>query len=349
MEPIRVGMVGVSHFGKYRRERMRDTGVFRLLACYDYNPAAAEEARREDGCAVAESYDALLDNPEIEAIVVCTSGLSHADYSIRAAQAGKHFFVEKPLCSTRDEMAAILEAGERASVVMGMGHNAPGDPLVERYLRDGKFGEIAAVELFCSTGGAWLHERSPWRYVREKNPGGYLFNCGIHSIFWLQTTFGRVVEVMAMMRYDFHKETSSADTVAVLMRLESGLMATITCNNVTAYHHAHYIYGTLGNLYITSYPTEILYQARNTSGSESGFEGWGEPRIPVDLAELDAHPEDVTLNLVTWAKAIRGEGAPNPSIYDGAAALQVILSAVESADTGRLVQVPDVRAHARQL
>lgn len=341
MDPIRVGMVGVANFGKYRRDTMRQTGLFKFIAVYDYNADAAAVAAREENCAVAESYDALLANDDIEAIVVSTGANSHAEYCIRAAEVNKHFFVEKPLCTNWDELYAMLEAGEKRGVQMGMGHNphdGPTDQLLRDYIAQDKLGTVTAIEMTTAHGGGWCS--SPWRFIPEKNPGGMLFQCGVHSIAWLEGEFERVTEVSAMMRFDVNENTKTSDATIVNMRTASGILVSLQAYHVTAYHHYQFVYGTKGNLYFYHFPTEVYYQARNVEGKP-------EDRIRIENKDFPTGKDRSTNNVATWAKAIRGEGVPTPSIYDGASAVAAVFAADESARTGRTIQVPDLRARMK--
>jgi predicted dehydrogenase len=338
MDQIRVGMVGVSHFGKYRRDRMKETGLFKVVACYDYSAEAAAQCAAEESCDIAETYDALIARDDIEAVVVSTGADSHADYAIRAANAGKHIFVEKPLCTSTQELEALLGAGEKNGVVMGMGHGAPDgavNALIRDYLANDKIGTLTAIEMTTCHGGGWC--ASPWRFIPEKNPGGMLFQCGVHMIYWFEAMFGRITEVACMMRYDVNPNTKTSDATTVLLRAESGLLATLTAYHVTAYRHTKSLFGTNGNIYINETPEEVFYQARSTEGKP-------EPVETVDLSTVHAGPMAGNTNVITWAKAIRGDGTPTPSIYDGASAVAVIFAAEESSRTGRIVAVPDVRA-----
>ncbi len=120
--PLRVGQVGTGGFGAYRRDRIRDTGLFQLAATYDVDPRAMELARAEDGAAPAASYEALLETPGIEAIVISTGAKYHAEQTVAALRKGLHVFVEKPLCATRDEVADLLRAQRETGLVVGVGH-----------------------------------------------------------------------------------------------------------------------------------------------------------------------------------------------------------------------------------
>lgn len=341
MDQIRVGMVGVSHFGKYRRDRMKETGLFKVVACYDYSAEAAAQCAAEESCDIAETYDALIARDDIEAVVVSTGADSHADYAIRAANAGKHIFVEKPLCTSTQELEALLGAGEKNGVVMGMGHGAPDgavNALIRDYLANDKIGTLTAIEMTTCHGGGWCE--SPWRFIKAKNPGGMLFQCGVHDLAWVEPMFGRVAEVSSMMRYDVNPGTETSDATVSLLRLENGIVCTLNAYHVTAYHHYKFIYGTKGNLYLYEFPTEVYFQARSLQGKP-------EPKVRIEDKDFPVGKDHSTTNVLTWAKAIRGEGEPWPSIYDGASAVATIFAAEESARTGRTVTVPDFHARAK--
>ncbi len=73
--------------------------------------------------AIAPDFDALLATPGIEALIVSTGGKYHAEQAIAAMERGLHVFVEKPLCSTPEEVTALVETQRRTGVVVGVGHN----------------------------------------------------------------------------------------------------------------------------------------------------------------------------------------------------------------------------------
>lgn len=333
MTLIPIGMVGVGNFGRWRRMRLRESGQFRLVACCDLDATALADACREEQCEAVENFDALLANPEIVGIVISTGADSHAALTIRAARAGKHVFVEKPLCCSMEEMHALLAVEMETGVAIGMGHvhpSTPTDQVVKQALVDGRLGTVTAIELNTSHGGGWLP--SAWRFNPEKNPGGMLFHCGIHHIFWLQSLFGLVTDVTCMMRYDVNPNTKTADATTVLMRMASGILVTQQAYHVTAYEHAKRIYGTNGTLYTSEFPDAVYYQARRTDGGE-------EARVRLDLSQAPDADVSGLANVMHWARAIRGEGRPDPSLLDGARAMAVIFAAVESAQTDRVVPV----------
>ena len=97
---------------RYRRNSLRDAGLFDLAAVYDYVPENMAKAAEEEGAAPCASYEELLDFPGLEGIVISTGAKFHAEQALAAAERGLHVFVEKPLCATPEEMHALLEAAQ---------------------------------------------------------------------------------------------------------------------------------------------------------------------------------------------------------------------------------------------
>jgi len=331
---LKVGMVGVGGFGGHRRGLMRETGLFELVAAYDHNPDALAAAQREDGAQPVASYEALLATPGIEAVIISTGAKFHAEQSLAAMDRGLHVFVEKPLCATPQEVEALLAAQKRSRVVVGLGHTDHGNEArsrtIKKLLNEGKLGSIAAVEVTTAHSGGLEIKPGDWRGDPDKNPGGMLFQCGVHKLHELMYYFGPIVEVFAWMRYEVHT-TKTADTAQCLLRFASGLTATLNAYHVTPYRHTVSIFGTAKNLYweMGAYgdPDLLVTQERGNCTRE--------PRLPVVLeGEGDAGG-----SLRSFYRAVREGGEPYPSLRDGARAVAVVFAAEESAKTGRPVQV----------
>lgn len=337
MKPIKAAIVGAANFGKFRRDRMRETGLFTLLGSYDLNPEAMKQAETEDGARPCESFDALLALPGLEAVVISTGAKFHAEQALAAMAKGLHVFIEKPLCSTMDEVNALYAAQKKMKVKVGLGHqDHRGDPickLIKDYLSNGKIGKLAAVEYNSSHSGGLAGDPASWRFDPAKNPGGMLFQCGVHALHELMYLFGPVIEVSAMMRYDVHV-TKTADVAQTLLRFESGLLGNLNCYHVTGYNHMFRLFGTAGNLSIDTFAKKAWYQERKC----------GDAEIPVAV-ELPTMTEKEELahrcgNVISFAEAVRGKTELNwPGLNEGARSVAVVFGCDESARTGRVVPI----------
>lgn len=337
-EKLKVGQVGVGHFGAHRRRTMRETGLFELVAAYDYNPEALAQAEAEDGAVPVGSYEELLDYPGLEAIVISTGAKYHAEQAIAAAERGLHVYVEKPLCATPEELHALLEVQRRTGVVIGVGHDDhssnPVSLTIKQKIDSGELGAIAAFEETTAHSGGLLMKPDEWRADPEKNPGGMLFQCGVHSLHELMFYFGPIREVSCMMRYDVHT-SRTADVAVCLLRFASGLVGTLNAYHVTPYRHTLSVFGTKANLYRDA---RFFQEGTKLEIQVTHLDGKYEPREPVPLVAA-GEPNG---NLRSFYRGIR-EGTPvYPGLLDGARAVAVVFAAEESAKRGACaVKVPE--------
>lgn len=332
--------MGVANFGGYRRERMRESGLFDLAAAYDLNPAALAACEAEDGARPVGSYDELLETPGIEAVIICSGGKDHADHMVRAMEKGLHVFVEKPLCSTPEEVELLLETQRRTGRVVCVGHTDHKTSRVSRttksLIESGALGKIATFEKTTAHSGGLKIQPGDWRGDAAKNPGGMLFQCGVHGFHELMFYFGPITEVSALMRYDVHT-TGTADVAICHFQFASGLVGTLNAYHVTPYRHTLSLYGTEANLYRNDryFSEGTLLQLQKVSGVNGE-----EPLEPVPLLG----DEDLCGNLRSFHRAIRHGGECQPSLRDGARAVQVVFAAEESARTKKVVKVPELFA-----
>jgi predicted dehydrogenase len=337
-EKLKVGQIGVGNFGAYRRERMRETGLFELIAACDLNPQFIEAAVREDGAKPCASYGELLSTPGLEAIVISTGAKFHCEQMLAAMKRGLHVFVEKPLCATPDEMSTLLRAQRESGVVVGVGHNDHSRDAVSQTIKNliesGALGQIAAFEKTTAHNGGLHIKPGDWRGDPEKNPGGMLFQCGVHALHELAYYFGPVSEVSCRMRTDVHT-TATADVAICHLAYKSGLIGTLNAYHVTPYRHSFNLFGTKANLY-----REELFFDEGTKlwQQTTHLDNKKEPKVPVEIRE----EEDRCGNLRSFYQAVREGSEPYPSLRDAARAVATVFAAEASAHSGCAVKVADL-------
>ena len=337
---MNVAMVGVGNFGAARRDLMRKTGLFRIVRAYDLNPAALAAAREQDGAEPASSYEELLATPGIEAVVISTGAKFHAVQMLAAMARGLHVFVEKPLCSNQGEIDALVAAQKKSKVVVGMGHadntRQPHLHAMKRMIEAGDLGTLATFEKTTAHSGGLEIQPGDWRGDPEKNPGGMLFQCGVHALHDLLYLFGPVARVSCTMRYDLHT-TQTADVAHCILTFASGLTGTLNAYHITPYRHTFSIFGTAGALHKRDRygpeGTTLTFQPRKR--------GPYEEETPVPIVEDD---EADTGNLRSFHAAVRTGSSCYPALLDGARAVGVVFAAEESAKSHQEVVLPPVPA-----
>lgn len=135
-----------------------------------------------------EDYDALLASDTIDAVYIALPNSMHADYTIRAAKAGKHILVEKPLATTVADAKAMIDAARKAGVFLMTAyrlHNEPGTVAVLDHVRQGAIGTpliFQSIFSFQTTLGNHRLQASHW--------GGPLQDLGVYSINAARHIFG---------------------------------------------------------------------------------------------------------------------------------------------------------------
>ncbi len=130
-----------------------------------------------------ENFDEIANNPSVDVVYVVLPNAMHADFSIRAAKAGKHVICEKPMAVSVEECEAIIAACETAGVKLGVGyrlHSEPHTQEIKRLVANEVFGKphfVSAEAAYLSVGN-W----DQWRFNKDLSGGGALMNMGVYAI-----------------------------------------------------------------------------------------------------------------------------------------------------------------------
>ncbi|KAB7730056.1 gfo/Idh/MocA family oxidoreductase [Rudanella paleaurantiibacter] len=128
-----------------------------------------------------QNFDQIANNPDIDVVYVVLPPSMHREYVVRAAKAGKHVWVEKPMAVTAKECQDMIDACKKAGVSLSVGYRLHHDPNTQAYvkfLRDGKLGKISMVN--CSA--AYYDGRTDhWKQKKEMG-GGVMYDMGVYVL-----------------------------------------------------------------------------------------------------------------------------------------------------------------------
>jgi xylose dehydrogenase (NAD/NADP) len=188
--PFRWGILGVARINRVQLVPL-NTGHHRLVAVASRTAARAEAYAAEHGIARAYgSYDALLADPEIDAVYIPVPNSLHAELTIRAAAAGKHVLCEKPLALNADEVRAIAAAAEAHGVVVTEAFMYRHHPVVARtraLLQDGAIGRVIGMTGVFS----FTHDRPADVRFDPALGGGCLWDVGCYPVSFARTILGQ--------------------------------------------------------------------------------------------------------------------------------------------------------------
>lgn len=312
-------------FGGARRKTLRDAGCFEIVGGIDVRDDIFGIAEKEEDKKIKRypSVEAMAADPEIEAVFISTPAHLHVEQAMIAARAGKAVFVEKPLGHDRAANLELVEYCEKNNIPHGHGFSSRFFDLwrhVKKMLEDGTLGKIVSVSATTMHAGGLAGSPDNWRFVGDRNPGGPLFQCGIHKIDLLRFLFG---EGKWLAGYVNRTITASpTDDAYVLLGEFGGVPTTLHSHYVAAYRHAMEIYGTKGDLYITEYPVKLEYKATDlTAGFEPVYNII--EKVPKTEAELES--------LRDFAQAIREKRQPKMSGREGLISMDMVFAAVKVA------------------
>jgi predicted dehydrogenase len=194
LDKLRCAVIGSGFAGTTFAEAIRYVPEAELIAIAGGHQAPDVAARHGVRAVATTEVDALLDSDEIDAVLIASPNPFHAPQAIRAANAGKHIFVEKPMGMNVAECRAMIDAANAAGVTLMPGHMhryRRTETAVKLMLQRGAIGNVdmASITLTEPDETTWLNTPAN---------GGYLLGSGIHAIDLLRFWLGDIQEVTAL-------------------------------------------------------------------------------------------------------------------------------------------------------
>jgi predicted dehydrogenase len=197
-----------------------------------------------------ESYDAVLADPSVQAVVLATPHSLHPQQVVAAARAGKHVFCEKPFALTRSDAESAVAATTAAGVTLGLGYNRRFHPemtkLRER-IRSGALGTVLHVEATMTFPNGLFLKPDAWRADSHETPCGALTPMGVHAIDGMIDLCGPIDHVYCQ---SFRRvvEVDSDDTTSMLFRMTEGMSGYLGTMTATGPGFSFQVFGSKGSV-----------------------------------------------------------------------------------------------------
>jgi len=334
---INAAIVGLGWWGQNLVNSVRDSSAIRFVRAHTRRRDTAAPFCKEAGLTWVDSLDAILADPAIDAVVFATPHSQHTEQVVRAAAAGKHIFVEKPLSLSVADARRALAAARAAGIVLGVGFNRrfhPSMGLLRSALRDGRLG----VPVTISAEQTALHGLSlaadAWRADPDESPVGAMTAIGVHLVDGMIDLMGPIQSVFAAVAR--RAAPHADDTTDILLRFANGASGHIFCSTAATPNYRMAVYGTQGFAEILGHPMSTF---RLVPAGGPNVHG-------AATAEVTETPgfNMLTAELEEFAAAIdagRPFSTPLDQILLGVAAFEAI---ARSAATGQPVVVESVNA-----
>jgi len=327
--PLRVACIGMGWWSDVLADAIVRSGKLKIVACYTRSVDKRAAFAAKYGCRDASSYEEILADPAIEAIINTTPNDAHLSTTSAAATAGKHVFLDKPIANTVSEGRAITQACAKAGVLLGLGYQRRREVQfrwIRHQIDQGTFGQLVNAEANISRDRLGKIDLSSWRYQAAGMPGGVMLQIGIHYADVLEYLLGPIKAVSGRL-VQLVLPGDNPDVASLIFEHESGALSTLNASYASASeHYLMNIYGKEATAYYDTHNGLRLLK-RSTD-------------CPVAIA-CDAN-DTIVEQLEEFAGAVRGRGRPEVGGEYATTSLAVIRAGIVSAREGRRVVVAEM-------
>ncbi len=327
--PLRVACVGMGWWSDVLADAIKRSRKIEIAGCYTRSAEKREAFAKKYGCKPFASYEDLLADRSVEAVVNTTPNDVHLPTTRQAAEAGKHVFLDKPIANTVSEGRKITETCRAARVVLAMGYQRRREShfrWIKRQIDDGQFGRLVNAEANISRDRLGKIDLSSWRYQAAGMPGGVMLQIGIHYTDVLTYLMGPVKAVRGQFA-QLVLPGDNPDVASFILEHESGALSTLNASYASASeYYLMNIYGKEATAYYDMH------------GGLRLLKRGGDKPAAVQVSGNDTFVEE----LEEFAAACRGGPAPEVGGEYATQSLAVVRAGILSAREGRKVEVAEL-------
>jgi predicted dehydrogenase len=332
-----VALVGL---GKYSTGQLapalQQTKLCRLAGIVTGSPAKAAKWKEQYQLADKDIYnyktfDHIIDNPDIDIVYVVTPNALHAEFAVRAAQAGKHVMCEKPMATSVADCQRMLAASKKAGKKLSIGYRLHFEPHNQEMMRLGQKQAYGKVNKLLTDNGFKFNNDTPWRVSKSLAGGGPLMDMGIYCLQGCLYTKGQVpVSVTAKFDPKPDNELFREVEAGVSWQLQFGDGSTADCHTSYAENLSGRLRAEAANGWFELQPA-FGYGGLDGKTSQSP-NVLDLPNINQQAAQMDDFADCILNNKPT---RVPGEM--------GLRDVQLLLAIYRAAETGQKVSTKDVQ------
>jgi predicted dehydrogenase len=273
-----------------------------------------------------DNYDSMKDNPEIDVVYVVLPNAMHAEYTIRAAKAGKHVLCEKPMANSVADCQAMIDACNAANKKLMIAYRMHYEPMTIQAIQLAR--GLGTIKQITAEAGFNMGSPDQWRCKKDLAGGGSLMDMGIYALNAVRYLSGQEPSEVAAIMYSTPNDPrfeTVEETISFELKFDSGIVASVLSTYGFGCGRFR-VYGTRGQLEaepFQSYSGNHLYQNRGRTRQEVTY-------TPVDHFATEM---DDFCQCIAEGKESRTSG------LEGLADIRIMMAAYESAKSGKTVKI----------
>lgn len=336
MKQLNIGIIGAGRIGKvHMRSITYSVPTAKVLGITDVYKEGLQELADKYGIEkVYDSYQDMLADKDIDAVLVCSSTDTHADISIEAAKAGKHIFCEKPVDLTPEKVKAVMEAVDQAGVKLQVGFNRRFDhnfAHIHKLINENKVGNLELIKITSRDP-----EPPPAEYAAVS--GGMFLDMTIHDFDMARFLAGSdVTEVFvnaACLVDPAIGEAGDVDTAIINLKFANGALGVIDNSRRAAYGYDQRVevFGSKGAAFASNdTPTNVTVM--NSEGITTDK--------PLYFF-LERYMQSFRDEMICFVDSVLNDKPTLTTGNDGLNSILVALAAKKSVQEGRPVKIAEI-------
>jgi predicted dehydrogenase len=310
-----------------------------VAAAYSPTPSRRANFAATYGLRVTDDLDAIFADRSIDAVLLLTPPNTHLELVQRAAAAGKHILLEKPLDVSSERAEAIVAAAQDAGVTLGVvlqNRFRPGSLALAKLLADGRLGQLVGASARLYNWRPQSYYDEPGRGTRARDGGGVLLTQGIHTLDLLISLVGLPEEVTAYVTTSPIHRMETEDLVACAVRYANGALGMIsaTTSAFPGFPEQIELFGDKGSAMTQGSALQAQFHDGSSVNAGDAAGGTGAGADPMGFS----HHSHRAL-IADFVDAIQSGGRPTVSGDDALKAHDLIDAILASAAAGRPIQV----------
>ena len=343
-------LVGCGMIARFHAKAIAEIPRARVSALVSRTPGNAqkliEEANLTD-CAVFATVEEAVKATGVDAVVITTPSGAHREPALIAAAAGKHVVVEKPLEITAERCDQIVEACDRAKVLLCTifpSRFADSSVALKAAVAAGKFGRLTLGETTCKWWRSQAYyDEGGWKGTQALDGGGAMMNQAIHNVDLLLWMMGDASHVSGFTCMLTHERIEVEDTAAAIIRFKSGALGVIqaTTSVHPGYPKTIAIHGNKGSAVIEQEDV-LRWDFDPATPEDEAIKKRFAAKVGASGGAADPKAighEGHRRQLADFVEAIQLKRAPAVDGREGRKAVALINAIYESNATGRTVEI----------
>ncbi|BBU33056.1 dehydrogenase (plasmid) [Burkholderia sp. THE68] len=228
---VRIGIVGFGTAGRAFVPAIVKHAGFVFAGFADPSESVRKRGEREFGVAAYESIDALIEHGALDAVYVASPTTLHRAHVERAARAGKHVLVEKPMAANLDDARVMVAAADTAGIVLLAGHSHSYDQPIHamrELIASGELGRVCMVHTWCFTD--WIYRPRRPDELDVSQGGGVTLRQGSHQFDIIRLLAGGAARSVRAKTFDWDPERRATGAHTVFIEFADGAAATAVYN-----------------------------------------------------------------------------------------------------------------------